>query len=45
MRYMLTFHRVPKRDWRDYFIMATVTSGLGYGAYLIAKVRDMLVTV
>ncbi|KAB8338725.1 hypothetical protein FH972_021670 [Carpinus fangiana] len=28
---------VPKRDWRDYFIMATVMSGLGYGAYFVAN--------
>lgn len=27
----------PKRDWRDWFIMATVTSGVGYAAYAIAK--------
>ena len=30
---------VPRRDWRDYFIMATVMSGVGYGVYAIAKVR------
>ena len=29
---------VPKRDWRDYFIMATVMSGVGYGLYYVAKV-------
>jgi len=28
---------VPKRDWRDWFIMATVMGGLGYGAYFLAK--------
>ncbi|KAK6595055.1 peroxisomal membrane anchor protein [Botrytis cinerea] len=28
---------VPKRDWRDWFIMATVTGGIGYGAYFLAK--------
>ncbi|KAI9771694.1 MAG: peroxisomal membrane protein pex14 [Geoglossum simile] len=27
----------PKRDWRDWFIMATVTGGVGYGLYFIAK--------
>ncbi|OLN85118.1 Peroxisomal membrane protein PER10 [Colletotrichum chlorophyti] len=27
----------PKRDWRDWFIMATVASGVGYGAYTLAK--------
>lgn len=32
-------HRPPKRDWRDWFIMATVTIGVGYGVYEIAKVR------
>jgi Pex14 N-terminal domain len=29
---------VPARDWRDWFIMAVVTSGLSYGVYTIAKV-------
>ncbi len=28
----------PRRDWRDWFIMATVTSGVGYGLYTVAKV-------
>ncbi|PQE25565.1 peroxin 14 protein [Rutstroemia sp. NJR-2017a BBW] len=28
---------LPKRDWRDWFIMATVMSGVGYGAYFLAK--------
>ncbi|QSZ30184.1 hypothetical protein DSL72_004704 [Monilinia vaccinii-corymbosi] len=28
---------LPKRDWRDWFIMATVTGGIGYGAYFLAK--------
>ncbi|KAM0721182.1 hypothetical protein Q7P37_003469 [Cladosporium fusiforme] len=27
----------PQRDWRDYFIMATVMGGLGYGLYWTAK--------
>ncbi|MCJ1470504.1 peroxisomal membrane protein pex14 [Pseudocyphellaria aurata] len=27
----------PRRDWRDWFIMATVTSGVSYSLYLIAK--------
>ncbi|CAD6571968.1 MAG: peroxisomal membrane protein pex14 [Alectoria sarmentosa] len=27
----------PRRDWRDWFIMATVTSGVGYGLYNVAK--------
>ena len=29
---------IPRRDWRDYFIMATVTGGVGYGLYYIVKV-------
>jgi peroxin-14 len=29
---------VPKRDWRDWFIMATVMGGVGYGLYFVAKV-------
>jgi peroxin-14 len=29
----------PKRDWRDWFIMATVVGGVGYGLYFISKVR------
>ncbi|ROT34905.1 hypothetical protein SODALDRAFT_73460 [Sodiomyces alkalinus F11] len=28
---------VPKRDWRDWFIMATVVGGVSYGAYALAK--------
>ncbi|EPE27201.1 hypothetical protein GLAREA_03115 [Glarea lozoyensis ATCC 20868] len=28
---------VPKRDWRDWFIMATVMGGVGYGLYFVAK--------
>ncbi|KAH0556953.1 hypothetical protein GP486_005259 [Trichoglossum hirsutum] len=27
----------PRRDWRDWFIMATVTGGIGYGLYFVAK--------
>lgn len=29
----------PRRDWRDWFIVATVASGLGYGLYSLGKVR------
>ncbi|RDW72033.1 hypothetical protein BP5796_08067 [Coleophoma crateriformis] len=28
---------VPTRDWRDWFIMATVMGGVGYGLYFVAK--------
>ncbi|EQL37375.1 hypothetical protein RJZ56_002114 [Blastomyces dermatitidis] len=28
---------LPKRDWRDWFIMATVMGGVGYGLYAVAK--------
>ncbi|KAF2425301.1 hypothetical protein EJ08DRAFT_638669 [Tothia fuscella] len=28
---------LPKRDWRDWFIMATVMGGVGYGIYFTAK--------
>ncbi|KAL1978500.1 hypothetical protein VTN31DRAFT_1359 [Thermomyces dupontii] len=28
---------LPKRDWRDWFIMATVTGGVGYALYTLAK--------
>ena len=38
----LTLFRPPKRDWRDWFIMATVTTGVGYGMYEIAKVRTSM---
>ena len=31
--------RPPRRDWRDWFIMATVTTGVGYGLYAVAQVR------
>ncbi|KAI0407199.1 peroxisomal membrane anchor protein conserved region-domain-containing protein [Xylaria palmicola] len=27
----------PKRDWRDWFIMATVVGGVGYGLYFLSK--------
>lgn len=29
----------PRRDWRDWFIMATVVSGVSYGIYALGKVR------
>lgn len=28
---------LPKRDWRDWFIMATVVGGVSYGLYSISK--------
>ncbi|KAJ5950686.1 uncharacterized protein N7479_009099 [Penicillium vulpinum] len=28
---------LPKRDWRDWFIMATVVGGVGYGLYTVTK--------
>lgn len=28
---------LPRRDWRDWFIMATVVGGVGYGALTLAK--------
>lgn len=28
---------VPPRNWKDYFIMATVTAGIGYGIYEVAR--------
>jgi len=28
---------VPRRDWRDWFIMATVMGGVSYGLYVVAK--------
>jgi len=30
----------PRRDWRDWFIMATVVGGVGYGLYELGKVCD-----
>jgi peroxin-14 len=30
--------RLPERDWRDWFIMAVVSGGVGYGMYFLAKV-------
>ncbi|KAE8373401.1 peroxisomal membrane anchor protein conserved region-domain-containing protein [Aspergillus bertholletiae] len=27
----------PRRDWRDWFIMATTVGGVGYGLYFVAK--------
>jgi hypothetical protein len=32
---------LPKRDWRDWFIMATVMGGVGYGIYFTAKVGTL----
>ena len=29
---------IPRRDWRDWFIMATVVGGVSYGLYTVAKV-------
>lgn len=29
---------LPKRDWRDWFIMATVVSGVSYGLFSLGKV-------
>ncbi|PGH23338.1 hypothetical protein AJ80_02591 [Polytolypa hystricis UAMH7299] len=28
---------LPRRDWRDWFIMATVMGGVGYGLYFVTK--------
>lgn len=28
---------LPRRDWRDWFIMATVVGGVSYGLYAVAK--------
>lgn len=28
---------LPRRDWRDWFIMATVVGGVGYGLYSMTK--------
>lgn len=28
---------LPQRDWRDWFVMATVTGGVGYGLYHLTK--------
>ncbi|KAI8958358.1 peroxisomal membrane anchor protein conserved region-domain-containing protein [Daldinia sp. FL1419] len=28
---------VPRRDWRDWFIMATVVGGVSYGLYTVSK--------
>jgi peroxin-14 len=29
---------IPRRDWRDWFIMATVVSGVSYGLFSLGKV-------
>ena len=29
--------QLPGRDWRDWFIMAVVSGGIGYGMYFLAK--------
>lgn len=28
---------LPRRDWKDYFVMATVTAGVAYGLYEVAN--------
>lgn len=33
---------IPRRDWRDWFIMATIMGGVSYGLYTVAKVRKGL---
>jgi peroxin-14 len=33
---------LPKRDWRDWFIMATVMGGVGYGLFFVAKVTFII---
>ncbi len=33
-------HAMPRRDWRDWFIMATLVGGVGYGLYSMTKVRE-----
>lgn len=38
-------NRPPRRDWRDWFIMATVSSGVSYGLYIFAKVLDGCSTI
>lgn len=35
----------PRRDWRDWFIMATVVSGVSYGLYSLGKVRQPWILV
>lgn len=30
----------PRRDWRDWFIMATLVSGVSYGVYALGKVSS-----
>lgn len=30
---------VPERDWRDWFIMAVVSTGFSYAVYSLGKVR------
>lgn len=34
----------PRRDWRDWFIMATVVGGVSYGIYNLGKVSRMLLS-
>lgn len=35
---LLRGFRLPRRDWRDWFIMATVMGGVSYGLYFVTKV-------
>ena len=34
----------PRRDWRDWFIMATVVTGVGYSLYSLGKVTSNLLS-
>lgn len=42
-RMNLILERPPRRDWRDWFIMATVTGGVSYGLYTVAKVGSCVI--
>lgn len=33
---------LPQRDWRDWFIMAVITSGFSYAIWSLAKVKYMV---
>lgn len=35
--YNQTLPPLPKRDWKDYFVMATVSAGVAYGLYEVTR--------
>jgi peroxin-14 len=39
---LTAYSRLPRRDWRDWFIMATVMGGVTFGLYATFKARTLI---